>query len=456
MLFIRSRKWLLWGLATALLLIVANHGEYALFCRAEAARHISAVNPAVQQEDGTQGHNTIGIDENTLPEEETSCFLHFSTLGLWAYERQKPVACPQPIQALSGQRCSSVGFMYPLDSGLQVKTFCLLRSTQTCCYGPRPQWNQFLLVETPVPVPLERLAPVLVNGTFYVEPKPEDGYVYRMAADSVQVIEGETPDIDPVVAAKRAGLPLFDYAALSGLSMQTAALPPSLRALEGRTVVLAGYCVRRSRDVPPHLVVSHAWWDGVAQGEPPTVANSVQVRPADAGQVPPLWKPFQVYTGRLHIRDEPGDWPREGIVQLEAAHLGAPGALPTTRARRNGPLVPWQIEAGLLACVLLLTLGWQRSLSGSAARPPLSPRYVLMGLTLILASLGACSWAMAWTERAERDTALAGAILEQRASDVMVLLEQGANPNFLSAALPTEKQEGPEIPMLLYAVQRSE
>src|SRR5437762_8336020 len=124
--------------------------------------------------------------------------------------------------------------MYPLEAGERVKSFCLLRSTQTCCYGPRPQYNQYLLVESSTPVSFVRLAPVLVHGKFFVDPNPNDGYIYRMEADSVRPAEPETPDVDPVMAAQRAHLPLFDYAPLAGARTK---LPPSLTDLDGKTVV---------------------------------------------------------------------------------------------------------------------------------------------------------------------------------------------------------------------------
>ena len=77
----------------------------------------------------------------------------------------KPDACPKAIQALSGHTVSCIGFMYPLEAGSKIKEFCLLRSTQTCCYGPRPQFNQYLLVECRKPVSFERFAPIIVQGS---------------------------------------------------------------------------------------------------------------------------------------------------------------------------------------------------------------------------------------------------------------------------------------------------
>ncbi|HLK58608.1 MAG TPA: DUF3299 domain-containing protein [Chthonomonadaceae bacterium] len=338
-----------------------NHGDSLLRRRIEAGQSADTLNINVQSEGSLLGHNSIGIDENSLSAPGAERFLHFSTLGQWDFEKEKPTACPKPIQDLTGQKFSSVGFMYPLEAGEKVKTFCLLRSTQTCCYGPRPQYNQYMLIEMKTPVAFERMTPILVNGTFFVEPKPEDGYIYRMEADAVRPVDSDAPDIDPVSAAKQAKLPLFDYAPLTGMGAKRdqKAIPEALQALSGKTVVLGGYCVRRTRHTPPHIRVSKAWWDGVAQGEPPTIYNSVVVLPEDGKQVPPLWKPFQVFTGVLHVTSDPSQWSHEGIVQLLHARLGVPGVTPA-RGVMHGPLLPWEVETLLLALLLVGFLRWRR------------------------------------------------------------------------------------------------
>ena len=136
------------------------------------------------QEEGYQaGHYTIGINERALGKDAET--LLFSTLKKWRFERERPTPAPQNILDNNNRFVKVTGFMYPLQSGAQISTFCLLRSTQTCCYGPRPQYNQYILVEMEHPVPFERFQPVEVAGTFYVEPRPEDGYIYRMEGKSL-------------------------------------------------------------------------------------------------------------------------------------------------------------------------------------------------------------------------------------------------------------------------------
>lgn len=132
----------------------------------------------VQDEGYQAGHYTIGINERAL--EQDASTLLYSTLKKWGYERENPAPAPEEVLAHDGQFVKITGFMYPLESGARIRTFCLLRSTQTCCWGPKPQYNQYVLVEMEAPVPFERLKPVEIAGTFFVEPRPEDGYIYRM------------------------------------------------------------------------------------------------------------------------------------------------------------------------------------------------------------------------------------------------------------------------------------
>jgi len=133
------------------------------------------------------GHNTIGIDEDHLSATGEIPLLPFSLLSKWKYDPETRPPCLDKIIAENGKMAKVVGFMYPLESGDRIRSFCLLRTTQTCCYGPRPQWSQYLLVEIETPVPFTRFAPVVVTGKFVVDPKPEEGYVYRLEATSVAV-----------------------------------------------------------------------------------------------------------------------------------------------------------------------------------------------------------------------------------------------------------------------------
>ncbi len=144
------------------------------------------------EEKGPAGHQTIGIDESSLirePAKETH--LTFATLMTWNYEpkgNQKP---PENIKKIDGQKIKIMGFMFPLQSGKTIRYFCLLRTTQTCCYGPRPQYNQYIFVEMGQPTTFYRLDPVVCVGRFKVDPSPEEGFIYRLEGEKCEPIEGE-------------------------------------------------------------------------------------------------------------------------------------------------------------------------------------------------------------------------------------------------------------------------
>jgi len=348
-----NKKWLL-GLAGLLAVCAANHIEYAWRSRAAAARGAPKLSVIVKQEEGAVGHRTIGVAEASLPDQAGTQVLRFGTLAAWNYEREKSPPCPQAIAALSGNTVMVVGFMYPLETGSQVKTFCLLRSTQTCCYGPRPQYNQYLLVEMRgAPVKFERLAPVMVEGRFLAEAHPEDGYIYKLEGTSACAADGEQTEIDAAAAAKAAGLMLFDFAWLEAMRPSTngAHIPVSseLAALDGRRVVVEGFCVGQTKGAAPGIILGRNWWDGVAQGTPSDLYNAVKVFLAGESEFPSRWQDRAVFTGTLHVAADPKDWPAQGVVSLRDAVKGVPGHGPNaTTSHQAGPYLPLPIETVLL------------------------------------------------------------------------------------------------------------
>lgn len=352
-------KGLLVSLPFAALIVAGNHLEYHF--RHQRATHAAASPVVVRSErNALVGHSTIGIDENASVE---GSMLRFSTLGQWDFNPQSPSPCPKAIEDMSGRDVSCVGFMYPLESETALKTFCLLRTTQTCCFGPRPQFSQYILVEMPQPVKFERLAPVIVRGKFFVDAQPSQGYIYRMEGVSVASVAGEEADVNPADAACAAGLPLFDYSAIAALKdAQASECPPEVLALDGKRAVVAGYFVDRG-DNPARLLVGRSWWDGVAQGERPNIYNAVMVYLADASEMPPLWKQKGLVTGILSVARSKDAWSRDGIVSVRDAVVGT-----AAKAPRRGPILNLWQEA-LCACAAMCLGLWRGSSAGS---PPIS------------------------------------------------------------------------------------
>lgn len=144
----------------------------------------------VVEEEGPAGHQTIGIDESSLAvDSKKELHLTFSTLMKWDYTAESnPPPPPESVRKLDGRKVRLVGFMYPLQEGKSIQYFCLLRTTQTCCYGPRPQFNQYVFVEMEKSTRFYRLDPVSCVGTFRVEPTPEEGFIYRMEGKTCESI----------------------------------------------------------------------------------------------------------------------------------------------------------------------------------------------------------------------------------------------------------------------------
>ena len=146
----------------------------------------------IQKEKGPSGHSTIGIVESSIETDAGKTHgLTFSRLMTWEYDADNDTPPPEKVKKLDGRKVKLTGFMYPLQQGDAIQYFCLLRTTQTCCYGPRPQFNQYVLVEMGTPTPFFRLDPVSCVGKFRVEPTPDEGYIYRIEGETCESISGK-------------------------------------------------------------------------------------------------------------------------------------------------------------------------------------------------------------------------------------------------------------------------
>ena len=141
----------------------------------------------VRKEEGPAGHSTIGLDEDSLGQAGKEMRITFAELMQWEFEVGRKTPPPDQVKKLNDRKINITGFMYPLQEGKQIQYFCIMRTTQTCCYGPRPQYNQFIFVEADKPTLFHRLAPVTCSGLLKVEPNPDEGYIYRLESRSCQV-----------------------------------------------------------------------------------------------------------------------------------------------------------------------------------------------------------------------------------------------------------------------------
>jgi hypothetical protein len=176
-------------------MIFANWGLIEI-CEAQNKKNKAANGRSsgvlIKKEEGPSGHSTIGIDESTIQEDTARTLtLTFSRLMAWEYDADNDTPPPEKVEKLDGRKVKLTGFMYPLQQGDSIQYFCLLRTTQTCCYGPRPQFNQYVFVEMGAPTPFYRLDAVSCVGKFRVEPTPDEGYIYRIEGERCESISGK-------------------------------------------------------------------------------------------------------------------------------------------------------------------------------------------------------------------------------------------------------------------------
>jgi len=184
-------KSLVFWLAIGLSLIILVRSPMRISTAQEEGNRKSDKVPAgsiIIEEKGPAGHSTIGISEEVVVDDsQGETALTFKSLMAWEYDEIVNPPPPEDIRKLNGRKVRLVGFMYPLQEGAAISYFCLLRTTQTCCYGPQPQFNQYVFVEMKRPTQFYRLDPVSCVGTLKVEPSPEEGYIYRMEGNTCAV-----------------------------------------------------------------------------------------------------------------------------------------------------------------------------------------------------------------------------------------------------------------------------
>ena len=364
MILSRNEKILLFCLLPLFaLLVAANHLEG----HARALR-LNASDIVVRTEGGgLSAHSTIGLDEKASVKNPPPSLLKFSTLGQWDFSSRTPPPCPEAISAFNGRDIICVGFMYPLEAGQSIKTFCLLRSTQTCCYGPRPQWNRYIFVEAQEAVKFERLTPVLIRGKFFVDPQPKQGFIYRMEASKIVAIQDDFAEEDPAEVARSLGLQIFDFDLLSE-TKASRIIAPELLALNGKRVVVPGFLLGRSEAEIPELMLGRDPLETFAKGKPPGVYDAVLIRPDSKQEVPPLWRDSAFFTGVLKIERDPARFSENGIVSLLHAKRGAGegqswNAFTSKLRPDGGPLIPLAAEAiGAIALAgAFLCLRWRKT-----------------------------------------------------------------------------------------------
>ncbi len=274
---------------------------------------------------------TYEIDESSLEDVADVANVRFAQLGKWAADEhgEFPPA-PVDVAALQEKEVYIVGFMYPLESGAEISKFKLMRLTQTCCWGPQPEYNQFVLVIMSHKVKFERIKPVAVLGKFFVECKPVAGYIYRMAgSESAAVVEEAQVKAIDYASLEEKGIPRLDLALMEKLlypelnNGRIENWPKEVLELEGKTVFAEGYIVYR---FPPPIgsknekIVLSIYPNTEDAG----LTSSVFIRFKEEQEVPPLWAGRAAVTGEFMIHRYPHSWGTSGIIMLHLAVNGVP------------------------------------------------------------------------------------------------------------------------------------
>jgi hypothetical protein len=205
----------------------------------------------------------------------------------------------------------------------------------------------------------------VVEGTFYVDPKPEEGYIYRLEGRSAQAVAGEEPELDGTAVARREGLPLLDIGEIEKLregnwQEEPLQIPATLAGFDGLDAVVEGYLVDRSDRATEGLILGRYPWDGVARGRPPDIFNAIMVFPRDENEVPPLWKEKEVFVGTVRITRNPKLFEELGIVSLANAVRGIRHGRETRTVVDAGPMLPVWYELLLLLILLVMVFHGQR------------------------------------------------------------------------------------------------
>ncbi len=275
--------------------------------------------PQVRETVGPEGHQSIQLVYGHSSDEAS-----FEILQTWDYSTERDIIVPFEVKTLHEKTISIAGFMFPLTEGEKIKAFLLMATTQTCCYGPKPQFNQFILIECAEEVTFERIRPVKVTGKFFIDPQPQDGYIFRMDAESV--IPAAAPKLivyaDPGDSAPMPWPALGKLRPASIADIASVKIPNELIALDRKKVTVGGHYLGQF-DVAENVafMIGHHFWDRCCQGTPPDIFNAVMVFTASSGVDLFYYRGMASFSGILEVNTDRDTWMQDGIVTLKNAQL---------------------------------------------------------------------------------------------------------------------------------------
>jgi len=307
------------------IVIMASMCVYADITKTDAT-----LNGLQIEEKNENGHKSIAIDESGISTSSTG-FLPFTTLVKWNFDKNNKTDPPDFLKKANGMDVKMVGFMYPLEQGENIKNFCLLRSTQTCCYGPKPQYNQYVFVEMKSAVKFERLKPVLVSGKFFVDVKTDDGYIYRLEGTDIETLGNEQFKDDGKVQQLASSdaeefkideiQKYFNNLEKKYANTKVEKLTESdfeyFAKIDGKPVKVKGYMGGIIKRNPGKVIIGKFYWDGCCMGVPPSLKNSVVVELKEGQRFPKPWDSEVSYSGIFKINRDVKTWETNGVAVIE-------------------------------------------------------------------------------------------------------------------------------------------
>lgn len=102
-------------------------------------------------------------------------------LGNFDYDADNGGNVPDDVKALTGTKVRVKGFMIPMDQASNVTSFALVPDLFACCFGQPPQ-VQHMIIATCPPGKAVSYYPdeLIVEGTFKVDEKKEDGFIISL------------------------------------------------------------------------------------------------------------------------------------------------------------------------------------------------------------------------------------------------------------------------------------
>jgi hypothetical protein len=144
----------------------------------------------------------------------------FSKIDSWTYEDGFK-GMPKDIRKLDGKRVVMAGFMLPIYEVENIKSFYLVKSLWSCCYGIPPDVNGLVHVVVKKKGGVNyQYDPIFIVGTFKVKEIKDEDYtvcLYEIVADDIRVLDLNIKYVEPP-RVTASGFPSFVLLAQSPMA----------------------------------------------------------------------------------------------------------------------------------------------------------------------------------------------------------------------------------------------